>query len=55
MAAGASKAPALKQVLEGEYNPDEFPSQLLRNSSGKVIWLVDKEAASQLEGNYPEA
>ena len=52
MVAGASKAPALKEVLQGEYNPEEYPSQLLRNSLGNVVWLVDKEAAAQLEGDY---
>ncbi|MGA7730319.1 MAG: 6-phosphogluconolactonase [Chloroflexia bacterium] len=54
MVGGAGKAEALKQVLEGEYNPDEYPAQLLGNSLGQVTWLVDKEAAAMLEGKYPE-
>ena len=54
MLGGASKAQALKQVLEGEYIPDEYPAQLLRNSLGQVVWLVDKDAAADLEGEYPE-
>jgi len=45
---GADKAPALKEVLEGEYNPDEYPSQLLRDARGEVIWLLDAPAASLL-------
>ena len=49
MVAGESKAPALKQVLEGDYNPEEYPSQLLREASGHVTWLVDRAAAAQLE------
>jgi 6-phosphogluconolactonase len=49
MVAGQSKAPALHEVLEGEYNPDEYPSQLLRQAKGNVTWLVDEPAASQLE------
>ncbi|HEX8598393.1 MAG TPA: 6-phosphogluconolactonase [Chloroflexia bacterium] len=49
MVAGESKSPALKQVLEGEYDPKEYPSQLLREASGHVTWLVDKAAAAQLE------
>ncbi len=53
MVGGAGKAEALHQVLEGEYNPDEYPAQLLRNSLGQVTWLVDKAAASSLEGDYP--
>jgi 6-phosphogluconolactonase len=49
MVAGESKAPALKQVLEGEYDPEEYPSQLLREASGHVTWLVDRAAAAHLE------
>ncbi|HUP28174.1 MAG TPA: 6-phosphogluconolactonase, partial [Chloroflexia bacterium] len=48
MVAGASKAPALREVLQGPANPAEYPSQLLRHSTGKVTWLIDKAAASQL-------
>ena len=48
MVVGADKAHALKEVLTGEYNPDEYPSQLLRDAQGKVTWLVDAAAASQL-------
>jgi 6-phosphogluconolactonase len=54
MIGGAGKSTALKQVLEGEDNPDEFPAQLLRNALGHVTWLVDKDAASDLEGDYPQ-
>ncbi len=50
MVAGEGKAPALHEVLQGEYNPDMYPSQLLRDAQGEVIWLVDRAAASQLEG-----
>ena len=55
MIGGEGKAEALKQVLEGDYNPDEYPAQLLRNSTGKVTWLVDTDAAARLQGNYPQA
>jgi 6-phosphogluconolactonase len=53
MIGGASKAHALKDVLEGDYDPDECPAQILRNSLGNVVWLVDKDAASELDGEYP--
>ncbi len=49
MVTGEAKAPALKAVLEGDYNPQEYPSQLLRNASGKVTWLVDRPAAAMLD------
>lgn len=49
MVAGIGKAPALREVLEGEENVDEYPSQLLRYAKGRVMWLVDRNAASMLE------
>lgn len=49
MVAGDSKAPALQEVLKGAYNPEMYPSQLLRHGQGHVIWLVDTAAASQLK------
>lgn len=49
MVGGEAKAPALKEVLEGHYNPKEYPSQLLRDASAHVTWLVDQAAASQLD------
>ena len=48
---GVSKAHALREVLQGEYNPEEYPSQLLRNARGKVTWLLDKAAASKLQSS----
>jgi len=54
MVAGQGKAAALREVLEGEYNPEKYPSQLLRNAIGRVVWLVDTEAASELKEHYPQ-
>ncbi len=51
MVAGKSKAPVLREVLQGEYNFKQYPSQLLRNAMGQVTWLVDKAAASNLNGS----
>lgn len=53
--AGESKAPALKELVEGEYNPDQYPAQLLRGATGNVTGFVDKSAASQLEGVKPKS
>jgi 6-phosphogluconolactonase len=44
---GAAKASALKQVLEGAFDPDTYPSQLVR-PRGRLVWLVDQGAAAQL-------
>ena len=52
---GEGKAAALKQVLEGPPNIEEYPSQLLREAKGRVIWLADRAAAVQLEEQYTQA
>ncbi|MBI3779782.1 MAG: 6-phosphogluconolactonase, partial [candidate division NC10 bacterium] len=48
LVAGADKAPVLKEVLEGPFDPDRLPSQLIRPVAGRQIWLVDRAAASQI-------
>lgn len=48
LAGGADKAEVLKQVLEGERNPDLYPSQLINPTKGTLLWLVDEAAAAQL-------
>ncbi len=44
----ADKALALKGVLEGPYEPEQLPSQLIQPTNGEALWLVDTAAASQL-------
>jgi 6-phosphogluconolactonase len=44
----ADKALALKAVLEGPYEPEQLPSQLIQPESGKLLWLVDPDAGSKL-------
>lgn len=46
---GPSKAEALKEVIEGDYQPDTYPSQVIKPLNGEVYWFVDKAAASNLE------
>ncbi|MBI3951061.1 MAG: 6-phosphogluconolactonase [Acidobacteria bacterium] len=41
---GASKARVLKDVLEGQYDPMRLPSQLIRPSEGRLIFIVDHAA-----------
>jgi 6-phosphogluconolactonase len=48
MVTGADKAPALKSVLEGPYEPEQLPAQLLQPKDGKLLWLVDTAAGSML-------
>jgi 6-phosphogluconolactonase len=48
MVTRADKAPALKAVLEGPYEPEQLPSQLFAPTNGKLLWLVDTAAAGML-------
>jgi 6-phosphogluconolactonase len=48
MVTGVDKAPALKAVLEGPFEPDQLPAQLLQPQNGKLLWLVDTAAGSML-------
>jgi 6-phosphogluconolactonase len=48
MVHGKEKAPALKAVLEGPYEPDQLPAQMVKPKEGKVLWLVDPTAAGML-------
>jgi 6-phosphogluconolactonase len=47
LTAGPAKAHALKEVLEGAYNPDLYPSQEIK-PSGELHWFVDEAAAADL-------
>ena len=49
MVTRADKAPALKAVLEGPYEPEQLPAQLIQPASGKLLWLVDQAAGAMLE------
>ena len=54
MVTGADKAPALKAVLEGPYEPEQLPAQLLQPNNGKLLWLVDAAAGSMLSTGIRE-
>ena len=49
LVAGSDKADALHAVLEGPYNPDEYPAQIVRPPNGEVTWMVDTAAAAKLQ------
>jgi 6-phosphogluconolactonase len=48
MITGADKALALKGVLEGPYEPEQLPAQMIQPSNGKLLWLVDTIAGGML-------
>jgi 6-phosphogluconolactonase len=54
MVAGKEKALALKGVLEGPYEPEQLPAQLLQPTNGKLLWLVDEAAGSMLSNAIRE-
>jgi 6-phosphogluconolactonase len=45
---GAAKAQVLHDVLLGPYQPDTYPSQIIRPASGRLTLLLDSAAASKL-------
>ena len=48
MITGGDKALALKGVLEGPYEPDQLPAQMIQPSKGQLLWLVDTVAGGIL-------
>lgn len=48
LVSGDAKAEPLRKVLQGIYQPDEFPSQSIKPLSGHLIWMVDAAAAALL-------
>ncbi|HEY8549838.1 MAG TPA: 6-phosphogluconolactonase [Vicinamibacterales bacterium] len=47
LAGGAEKAPALRAVLAGGADPGTYPLAGVRPVDGRMIWIVDAEAAGQ--------
>jgi 6-phosphogluconolactonase len=48
LVSGTDKAPVLREVLEGSAPGEKYPSKLVRPTDGKLIWFVDRAAASEL-------
>ena len=49
LVSGADKAATLKAVLGGPYMPEQLPAQLIHPASGDLTWLLDRNAAQELE------
>ncbi len=47
MVSGAGKAAALRAVLNGEYQPDVYPAQVVRPTAGELVWFVDRAAMGE--------
>jgi 6-phosphogluconolactonase len=48
LASGSKKAKALVEVLKGGYNPDLYPSQIIKPVNGELHWFIDEAAAAKL-------
>jgi 6-phosphogluconolactonase len=51
LVAGEDKAEALREVLEGEFTPEKYPSQNIKPTNGELFWLLDKNVAKSLNNN----
>ena len=51
LVSGTDKAGVLRTVLEDDASPEQYPSKLVRPTNGKLIWFVDRAAASELSKN----
>lgn len=49
LVSGENKAEALRKVLQGEFQPDDFPAQNVKPENGNLWWLVDEAAAKLLD------
>jgi 6-phosphogluconolactonase len=48
LVSGSKKAAAVRAVLEGDFDPDRSPAQIVRPVAGSLVWMVDRAAAREL-------
>jgi 6-phosphogluconolactonase len=48
---GADKAQTLVHVLEGDHEPERYPSQMIAPRDGDLVWFIDATAAAALQGS----
>ncbi len=48
LALGEQKASAVREVLQGPTNKQAHPVQSIRPSNGRLLWIIDQEAALEL-------
>ncbi|MEZ5344710.1 MAG: 6-phosphogluconolactonase [Pyrinomonadaceae bacterium] len=46
---GTDKAAPVREVLEGDPNPEKFPAQSIAPENGNLVWVLDEEAAGSLD------
>ena len=52
LVAGTGKVDAIARAFGDEYDPVRFPTQGVRVSNGRLLWLLDEAAAQQLSTDY---
>jgi len=48
LVSGAAKAAALAAVVDGPPRPELYPAQVVAPAAGRLLWLVDRAAATRL-------
>ena len=51
---GGNKAPRLAEVVNGPFQPDKLPAQLIKPDRGVLMWMADAAAAGQLRVSSSE-
>ena len=46
---GTDKAEALHHIVSDQFNPDEYPAQIIKPVNGEIYWFVDEAAGAKLE------
>lgn len=49
LVSGQGKGPILQKVLEEVRNPPSIPARLIKPAGGRLLWLVSRDAARQLQ------
>jgi len=49
LVSGEKKAAAVRNILQGPADPEQYPAQFVKPHSGEIVWLMDKAAASELK------
>jgi 6-phosphogluconolactonase len=44
---GENKAHALNEVLYGDFDPEKYPTQLIKPLDGKLLFLTDQAAINR--------
>jgi 6-phosphogluconolactonase len=52
LVSGVDKASVLHEVLESNAPGEKYPSKLIKPSDGKLIWFLDRAAASELSASF---